>query len=53
MLEEQGGLVRQLELVVVGQVCEERTLQGEVEDSGRVGVGVVGLVELALDKGQG
>ena len=52
MLEEQGGLVRQLELVV-GQVCEERTLQGEVEDSGGVGDQVVGLVELGLDKGQG
>ena len=52
VLEEQGGLVLQLELVV-GQVFEERTLQGGVEDSGRVGNGVVGLVELGLDKGQG
>ena len=52
MLEEQGGLVQQLELVV-GQVFEERTLQGGVEDSGRVGDRVVGLVELVLDKGQG
>ena len=51
-LEEQGGLVRQLEHVV-GQVCEERTLQGGVEDSGRVGDRVVGLVELGLDKGLG
>ena len=32
---------------------EERTLQGGVEDSGRVGDRVVGLVELVLDKGQG
>ena len=53
VLEEQGGLVQQLDQVVVGQVCEERTLQGEVEDSGGVGDQVVGLVELGLDKGQG
>ena len=53
MLEEQGGLVQQLDQVVVGQVCEERTLQGGVEDSGAVGDRVVGLVELVLDKGQG
>ena len=52
VLEEQGGLVLQLEQVV-GQVFEERTLQGGVEDSGRVGDRVVGLVELVLDKGQG
>ena len=34
-------------------MCEERTLQGGVEDSGVVGDRVVGLVELVLDKGQG
>ena len=34
-------------------MCEERTLQGGVEDSGGVGDRVVGLVELVIDKGQG
>ena len=52
MLEEQGGLVQQLEQAG-GQMCEERTLQGGVEDSGAVGDRVVGLVELGLDKGLG